>query len=211
MDDKSKELDGTIISEDRAGEQGRSSVPDGLQCSGVEKPPEGGDAPGIETPAILRPTVRSMWFLFFGLLLGPAIMYFGRDPDGHPAKWVALSLLSLGLILHRLGLRYVIADGKIRARPWWGLGSEETVTLAAVTEVRPTQGFVGRLVGSSHLDVRSGAFDEPGFIIMGQPDGWHLARRLEHLAAEARRVAAERNAAQAQVESVSPEAGRGPG
>lgn len=210
MDDKSKELDGTIIGEDRAGEQGRSSIPDGLQSSGG-KHPEGGDTPGNEAPTILRPTVRSMWFLFFGLLLGPAIMYFGRDPDGHPAKWVALSLLSLGLILHRLGLRYVIADGKIKARPWWGLGSEETVTLAAITEVRPTQGFVGRLVGSSHLEVRSGAFDEPGIIIMGQPDGWHLARRLEHLAAEARRAAAEQNAAPAQDEPVSPEADRGPG
>jgi len=163
MEKNSSESGGTIIGEDRAISQG---------------------------PIILRPAVRSMWFLFFGLLLGPAIMYFGRDPDGHPAKWVALSLVSLGLILHRLGLRYLIRDGQLIARPWWGLGPAEAVTLAAVTEVRPSQGFVGRLVGCSHLDVRSGAPDEPGLIIMGQPDGWHLARRLEDLAAEARREAA---------------------
>lgn len=205
MDDNSRELNGTIIGEDRAGEQEPSSSPGGLQSS-EGKPPADGEAPGLKAPTILRPTVRSMWFLFFGLLLGPAIIYFGRDPDGHPAKWLVLSLLSLGLILHRLGLRYVIAGGKINARPWWGLGAEEAVTLAAVTEVRPTQGFVGRLVGSSHLDVRSGAADEPGFIIMGQSDGWHLARRLEQLAAEARRSAAERKD-----ESVSPEADSVPG
>lgn len=213
MDDKARELDGTIIDENQAGEQERSSTSDGPQSSGG-KPPGGGETAGLEAPIILRPTVRSMWFLFFGLLLGPVIMYLGRDPDGHPAKWVALSLLSLGLILHRLGLRYVIADGKIRARPWWGLGTEEAVTLAAITEVRPTQGFVGRLVGSSHLDVRSGAFDEPGFIIMGQPDGWHLARKLEQLAAEARRSAAARSAAPARPgedQPVPPEADRGPG
>jgi len=130
-----------------------------------------------------------MWFLFFGLLLGPAIIYFGRDPDGHPAKWVALSLLSLGLILHRLSLRYVLAGGTLKARPWWGLGPEETVTLAAITEVRPVEGLVGRVAGYAHLDVRSGASNEPGFIIMGQPDSWNLARRLEQLAAVARRSA----------------------
>lgn len=174
MDKNSSELDRAIIGADRAGPQ---------------------------IPIVFRPAVRSMWFLFFGLLLGPAIMYFGRDPDGHPAKWVALSLVSLGLILHRLGLRYVIDGGRLAARPWWGLGPEEAVTLAAVTEVRPMQGFVGRLVGCSHLEVRSAAPDEPGLILMGQPDGWHLARRLEELAAEARRPAAPEAAAPAPTET----------
>lgn len=138
---------------------------------------------------ILKPAIRSAWFLFFGFFLGPAIIYFGRDPDGHPAKWVALSLVSLGLILHRLGLSYVLAGGELRARPWWGFGSEETVTLAAITEVRPVEGLVGRVVGCAHLDVRSGAYDEPGLIILGQTDSGFLAGRLERLAAEARRAA----------------------
>lgn len=208
MDKKSSELDGTIIGEDRAELQAPEGVP---------APPNGDSAetgrPGTDSIAsptgliILRPAVRSMWFLFFGLLLGPAIMYFGRDPDGHPAKWVALSLVSLSLILHRLGLRYLIEGGQLRARSWWGLGPEESVSLAAVTEVRPREGFVGRLVGCSHLDVRSGVPDEPGLIIMGQPDGWRLARRLEELAAEARRSAAREPADQ---RSAPDDAGQAP-
>lgn len=205
MDDNPRQADGTMTEADRAAEQG---LPQG---SG-ERPATGGppeDGPG---PIVLRPAVRSMWFLFFGLLLGPAIMYFERDPDGHPAKWFALSLLSLGLILHRLGLRYIIAEGKIRARSWWGLGSEETVTLASVAEVRPMQGLVGRLVGCFHLDVRSGAADEPGLILMGQPDGWHLARRLEQLAEEARRQAAAPDRPSGDLEEPAPpEANRGSG
>lgn len=209
MDKNSSEPARTIIGADRPGGQAPAgetrppnSDPVGTGGSGTSP------AASPSGPIVLRPAVRSIWFLFFGLLLGPAIVYFGRDPDGHPAKWIALSLASLGLMLHRLGLRYLVGGGKITARPWWGLGPEEAVDLAAVTEVRPRQGLVGRLVGCSHLDVRSGAPDEPGLVIMGQPDGWALARRLEDLAAGARRPAPREPADQGQT---PPEANLGSG
>ncbi len=153
----------------------------------IEEEPPGGQAPEDPArPVVFRPALRSMWFLFFGLLLGPAIMFFERDPDGSPTKWLALSLLSLALIIHRLSLRYTLADGRLTARSWWGLARDETVGLAGITEVRPMQGFAGRLVGCGHLEVRSWAPDEPGLVLLGQPDCWRLARRLESLAETAR-------------------------
>ncbi|MDL2226143.1 hypothetical protein LJB86_00585 [Deltaproteobacteria bacterium OttesenSCG-928-M10] len=136
---------------------------------------------------IFRPSVRSIWFLFFGLALGPAILIFERDPDGHPAKWVFLALVCLGLILHRLSLSYVLTDKSLIGRSWWGRGAEEKVTLAHIREVRPVQGFVGRLAGSGHLEISSDAFDEPGLSVLGQPDHLALAEELEGLAAKARR------------------------
>ena len=136
-------------------------------------------------PQTFRPAVRSMWFLFFGLLLGPAVIWFERDPDGGPAKWVVLSLVCLALILHRLSLKYTLDSRRLTAESWWGIGRPLTVTLAQVAEVYPAQGFSGRLMGCGHLEIRSRAPDEPGLTILGQPDYLGLARRIQTLARQA--------------------------
>ena len=140
---------------------------------------------------IFKPAIRSVWFLFFGLALGPAIIIFERDPDGHPAKWVFLTLVCLGLILHRLGLSYVLTRQSLTARSWWGLGAEEKVTLAFIREIRPVQGFVSRLAGSGHLEIFSAAFDESGLSILGRTDYLELAAEIEQLASEAGRNRAD--------------------
>lgn len=134
-----------------------------------------------------KPSVRSIWFLFFGLALGPAILIFERDPDGHPAKWIIMAMVCLGLILHRLSLSYVLTERSLIARSWWGRGAEEKVTLTNLREVRPVQGFVGRLAGGGHLEISSDAFDEPGLSVLGRPDYLALAEELEGLAAKAKR------------------------
>ena len=144
--------------------------------------PEGGSERN-ENGWIFRPAVRSMWFLFFGLLLGPAIMFFGRDPEGHPAKWVVLSLVFLGLIIHRLSLKYTLDRGFLKASSWWGLRPVEVLTLAYVAEVRAVQGFSGRLVGCGHIEVRSSAVDEAAIIMLGQPEPWRVAALIEAAAA----------------------------
>ena len=135
---------------------------------------------------IFKPTVRSAWFLFFGLILGPAIVFFERDPEGHPVKWIALSLLFLALILHRLSLKYTLTGQYLQSDSWWGLGRRERVGLASLRQVRTSQGFVGRLVGCGHLEIESDACDEPGLSILGQPDYLDLARQIEALAARAK-------------------------
>lgn len=125
--------------------------------------------------------------MFFGFFLGPAIMFFGRDPDGHPGKWIALSLACLGLIIHRLSLKYTIADGLLKASSWWGLRPDEALTLAYVSEVRAVSGFTGRLAGCSHIEVRSAAHDEASIIMLGQPEAQKVAESIEASAAEARK------------------------
>ncbi len=132
-----------------------------------------------------RPAVRSGWFLFFGLALGPAVIFFERDPEGH-GQWIALSLICLAVLLHRLSLRYTLGQRRLTARAWWGRGREETVTLARLRRVRPTQGVSGRMVGCGHLEVESDAFDEGGLSLLGQPGHLALAREIEELAAQAR-------------------------
>ena len=154
-----------------------------------DEPGETGFIPASEEEPplkVFRPALRSMWFLFFGILLGPAIIYFERDPNQGPAKWIVLSLVCLGLIIHRLSLSYALSPRYLTAASWWGLGRDECVTLARISEVRPRQGFVGRLVGCAHLEVTSSAPDEPGLNILGQRNFAHLARELESLAQEAR-------------------------
>jgi len=129
-----------------------------------------------------RPALRSAWFLFFGLALGPAILFFERDPEGSPVKWVMLSLACLGLILHRYSLRYTLSEERLTANSWWGLGKEETVTLKCLREVRSAQGFAGRLAGCGHLEVLSDAYDESGISVLGLPNYLELAEEIRRLA-----------------------------
>lgn len=133
-----------------------------------------------------RPALRSIWFLFFGLFLGPAIIFFQRDPEGSPLKWAALSLLFLALILHRLSLRYELSEWTFTAYSWWGRGPAESIRLADIAEVAPRQGLVGRLVGCGHLELRSLAPDEPGLNILGQRNHLALAEEIERAVSRAR-------------------------
>ncbi|MDR3038684.1 MAG: hypothetical protein LBV21_05295 [Candidatus Adiutrix sp.] len=135
---------------------------------------------------IFRPARRSLWFLFFGLALGPAVIFFERDPQGHPLGWAGLSFLCLGVILHRLSLKYTLSSTKIQARAWWGRGPAETVTLARLGGVRPRRGLAGLVAGVAHLEILSLAPDEAGLNLLGQPGHRDLARRIEALAAAAR-------------------------
>ena len=140
---------------------------------------------------VFRPTLRSLWFLFFGLALGPAVLLFGRTPQGSPVWWAGLSFLCLGVILHRLGLKYTLSAEKIQTRSWWGRGPTETVSLARLDGVRVSQSWGARLVGVAHLEVRSQGPEEPGLILLGQPAGRELAAWLEALGAEARSAGTE--------------------
>jgi hypothetical protein len=148
--------------------------------AGLSRPPAG---QGLKT---FRPALRSLWFLFFGLALGPAILVGGRTPQGHPLVWLGLSFLCLGLILHRLSLKYTLTDKKIEARSWWGQGPLETGSLDRLGVVRTHTGLAGRLAGVAHLEVSSLAPDEAGLTILGQPDYRALADHLESLGARAR-------------------------
>lgn len=156
----------------------------GLDKTAVGEPENKTGSAGEEQ--IFKPAIRSMWFLFFGLLLGPAIIFFGRDPDGHPAKWIALSLLALGLIVHRLSLKYTIGAGFLKASSWWGLKPDESLSLARVAEVRAMQGFTGRLVGCGHVEIRSAAADEGAVIMLGQPEPWKVVESIESEVSRAR-------------------------
>ena len=144
------------------------------------------DPPADQVIRTFGPALRSLWFLFFGLALGPAVLIFNRDPQGSPFWWLGLSFLCLGLILHRLGLKYTLTEKKIEARSWWGRGPVETVSLSRLGEVRTRIGLAGRLAGVAHLEISSLAADETGLTLLGQPGYRALADHLEALGAQAR-------------------------
>jgi len=161
--------------------------------------PEAGgpDPPGEDESSLLKPSaipdvhtfgpaLRSLWFLFFGLVMGPAVLILGRDPQGQPLMWLGLSFLCLGLILHRLSLKYTLTNKKIEVRSWWGRGPVESVSLDQLGQVRARSGLAGRLAGVVHLEVLSLAPDETGLTLLGQSNPQALIERLESLAARAR-------------------------
>lgn len=152
----------------------------------VEAAPEGQEA---QPHLILRPALRSMWFMIPGLLLGPAVIYFERDPQGHPAMWVGLTLVFVGLALHRLSLKYIFSGNTLKAESWWGLGREESLTISKIESVGVLEGFVGRLVGCGHLEIKTLAANETFMVIMGQANPAETAARIEALAAEMRNEA----------------------
>lgn len=137
------------------------------------------------------PALRSTWIFIFGMLLGPAIIIFERDPEGSPAKWVLLSLVALGICLHRLSIRYTLSSRHLTSTDWWGRGRKSTVTLAYVKEVRIAKGFSSRLAGYAHLDVVSSAFDEPGMMVLGQANYQQLAQEIQSSAVAAATAKAE--------------------
>jgi hypothetical protein len=103
--------------------------------------------------------------------------------------WLGLSFFCLGLILHRLSLKYTLSEEKIEARAWWGRGPAETVSLDRLGGVRTRTSLAGRLVRVAHLEVSSLAPDEAGLTILGQPGYRALADHLEALGAQARHEA----------------------
>ena len=133
-----------------------------------------------------RPSIRSVWIFIFGMILGPAIIIFERDPEGDSGKWILLSLAFLGICLHRLSTRYTLSAQYLRSEAWWGRGRKETVSLAYVREVRVVSGFSSRLGGYAHLDVASEAFDEPGMMVLGQSNYLRLVKEIESLVATAK-------------------------
>jgi len=151
----------------------------------MAKPDKTFETPDDRVIRTFGPAPRSLWFLFFGLALGPAVLILGRDPQGSPLMWLGLSFLCLGLILHRLSLKYTLTEKKIEARSWWGRGPVETVSLSRLGQVRARTGLAGRLAGVAHLEVSSLAPDETGLTLMGQPDYRTLAGHLEALGARA--------------------------
>jgi hypothetical protein len=98
-----------------------------------------------------RPSLSGSWFLFFGLALGPAIIISERDKGGHTLFWLLMSLLFIGLILHRLSLRYDLGEESLVVRSWWGLGQPQTIPLSSISEVEVRQSFSTRTCGCGHL------------------------------------------------------------
>ncbi len=135
---------------------------------------------------VFSPTVRSGWFLFLGLVFGPLVIFFERDPDGHPAKWAIMFIVFLGLIIHRLSLKYILTNKSLTVESWWGLGREQKIDLADISAVSYLQGFTGRLVGCGHLSLASFAATGHGVMILGQPNPQLLVTEIEDLAKEAR-------------------------
>jgi hypothetical protein len=157
-----------------------------LKTTAAPETDEAGIPSSRANPETFGPALRSLWFLFFGLALGPAVLIFERDPQGNTLMWLGLGFLCLGVILHRLSLKYTLTEKKIEARSWWGRGPVETISLDRIGEVRIRTGWAGRLAGVAHLEILSLAPEEAGLTLLGQTRGQALADRLQDLARRAR-------------------------
>ncbi len=136
-----------------------------------------------KTIKILRPHWTASWYLYLGILLGPAIIFFERDPEGAVGKWVTLSLIFLALLLHRLGLKYTLTNKRVVAQSWWGLGREDRIHWANLTEPHLNVGFTTRLAGCGHIWLGSLSDEERSINLLGQKRPEELIEEIKCLAA----------------------------
>jgi hypothetical protein len=130
----------------------------------------------------LAPALPGSWFLILGTLLGPAIIYFEKDPAGHTGLWLLLTVIMAGLFVHRLSLKYVLDGEKIQTSSWWGLGRPETIKLAHLSKISVQSSFSAGLFGCGHIFLASRHPDEPSLILLAQKRPGELARHLTDLA-----------------------------
>jgi hypothetical protein len=133
-----------------------------------------------------RPALRGGWVLAAGLLMGPAIIVFGRDPSGRLWPWILMTLVFLGLWLHRLSLVYVLTADSLSAESWWGLGRTETMGLADLAGTEVFRGLAMSVAGCGHVHLRSRRPEGGGLILAAQARAEDLAKELEELARQAR-------------------------
>ncbi|MDR2612401.1 MAG: hypothetical protein LBG06_06090 [Deltaproteobacteria bacterium] len=132
---------------------------------------------------IFRPSMLGSWFLFAGLLMGPAIIVFDRDPQGRTLLWTLMAVFFLGLVLHRLGTSYRMDGRALTIRRWWGLFGDTVIPYGEISRVDTRRSFASSLVGGGHVLVATGGGDWE--TILSQKDPEALQRELERLAGEA--------------------------
>lgn len=137
-------------------------------------------------PPRFGPALSGGWFLFLGALMGPAIVFYGRDPQNRVMVGALLTVAMVGLLMHRLSLSYSFDGEKIKSQSWWGLGRPETLALVDLAHVDARSGFSSRLVGQAHLFLASSRPDEAGLLLLSQKRPEELAERLMALAEKAR-------------------------
>ncbi|MDR0548009.1 MAG: hypothetical protein LBI10_01130 [Deltaproteobacteria bacterium] len=137
-------------------------------------------------PAQFGPAVLGGWYLFVGALIGPAIVYFERDPHGRLWPWILLTIVSLGLILHRFSLTYRYDGEKLSVDSFWGLGRRESMFLADLSRVETRYSLSSNLFSLGHLYLTSDLPDDPGLAIIAQKRPEELAETLMALADIAR-------------------------
>ena len=124
--------------------------------------------------------------------MGPAIALGGRDQSGRLWPWLLMSLIFLGLLLHRLSLVYELTADSLSAESWWGLGRTETIALADISDAGVFKGLAMNVAGCGHVHVRSRRPEGGGLILLAQRRPEELADELGELA----RLARERQRAE---------------
>jgi uncharacterized membrane protein YdbT with pleckstrin-like domain len=133
----------------------------------------------------IRPSLAGGWFLYLGLIMGPAIIIFERDPQGRPALWIVMTAFFLVMILHRLSVAYYLDDKSLTQRSWWGLLGPVVIEYRDITGVDIKYSFASRISGTGHLFIATHG-DSSYMTILSQKDPEKLKIALERLARAAR-------------------------
>ncbi|MDR1080787.1 MAG: hypothetical protein LBQ79_07450 [Deltaproteobacteria bacterium] len=130
-----------------------------------------------------RPSLIGSWFLFAGLLMGPAIILFDRDPEGRKMLWIVMTVFFLGLILHRAGMSYRMDGRALSIRRWWGILGETVIPYGEISQVEVKRSFASSVAGRGHvlLATGGGAWET----LLSQKDPEALQDELERLRGEA--------------------------
>ncbi|MDR1035497.1 MAG: PH domain-containing protein [Deltaproteobacteria bacterium] len=132
---------------------------------------------------VFRPSLAGSWFLFAGLLMGPAIILFDRDPQGRKLLWIVMTVFFLGLILHRAGLSYVMDRRALVIRRWWGLLGETVIPYGEISQAEVKRSLAAAVAGRGHVLVATGGGAWEA--ILSQKDPEALAEELERLRGDA--------------------------
>ncbi|MDR1041025.1 MAG: hypothetical protein LBR80_12860 [Deltaproteobacteria bacterium] len=140
--------------------------------------------PDTHRPAkAFHPSLLGSWFLFVGLLMGPAIILFDRDPQGRTLLWTVMTVFFLGLILHRLGISYRLDEKALVISRWWGILGETVIPYGEISMVETKRSLASSVAGRGHVLVATGGGAWEAILSQKDPEGLQL--ELERLRGEA--------------------------
>jgi hypothetical protein len=105
--------------------------------------------PSQDDTLTLRPSIIGSWFLFCGLFMAFAIIFYERDPQGRLGIWYIMGGFFSYLIFYRLFQSYVFDDVSIHVYSFFG--ETGSVRYRDISDIEIRETFPSRISGTPHL------------------------------------------------------------